>query len=299
MNDEKIQIGKKYNKLLVLCISDIKYNRSKTYKCLCDCGKIVNLMASRLKSGQITCGCESYPKGKFAKKYTGFEDISGSYFSLLKYNAKKRKMAFEISVGDVWEKYICQNRKCYLSGMDVYFYNSITKSSDRGLTASVDRIDSSLGYTIDNIAICHHDINKIKIDYDIFDFINLCKKISSFSGVNKIVESPIIDKGYIQSLRHSAIKRKINFDICVEDIQAIFCKQGGVCAFSGDHLVFAKNYKERKLGIQNASVDRINNNEDYTLKNIQIIHKKINFSRQSFSIDRYKELCKIVVNYNS
>ena len=49
-------------------------------------------------------------------------------------------------------------------------------------TASLDRIDSSKGYTIDNIQWLHKDINKMKWDFSQEKFLELCKKIVNNLG---------------------------------------------------------------------------------------------------------------------
>lgn len=45
-------------------------------------------------------------------------------------------------------------------------------------TASPDRIDSSLGYTKDNVQWVHKDVNTIKWDLSHDRFVKLCKTIT-------------------------------------------------------------------------------------------------------------------------
>ena len=51
----------------------------------------------------------------------------------------------------------------------------IERSKNR--TASLDRIDSNKGYTIDNVQWVHKDINKMKMDLEEDVFIDNCKLI--------------------------------------------------------------------------------------------------------------------------
>lgn len=46
------------------------------------------------------------------------------------------------------------------------------------MTASLDRIDSSRGYEIDNIQWVHKDVNKMKMGLSQNEFIDICKIIS-------------------------------------------------------------------------------------------------------------------------
>lgn len=70
-------IGKKYGKLLVLSSDDARYKKDllktnkphRYWKCLCDCGNIIEVEGSHLKSGHtISCGCiKSMGEQKIAK----------------------------------------------------------------------------------------------------------------------------------------------------------------------------------------------------------------------------------------
>ncbi len=49
---------------------------------------------------------------------------------------------------------------------------------DSGVSASIDRIDSSKEYTIDNVQLVHKDVNLMKNHFNQDYFINMCKMIS-------------------------------------------------------------------------------------------------------------------------
>ena len=56
---------------------------------------------------------------------------------------------------------------------------AVVKIGDKSkTTASLDRIDSSKGYTTDNIQWVHKDINIMKNDYGNDYFIEICKKVA-------------------------------------------------------------------------------------------------------------------------
>ena len=60
--------------------------------------------------------------------------------------------------------------------MDLRFQS---KNSIRDGTASLDRIDSSRGYVIDNIQWVHKDINWLKNDWSQKEFIELCSRVAN------------------------------------------------------------------------------------------------------------------------
>lgn len=63
---KKIYIGDVFGLLTVTGITDIIDNSGhKHYKCLCQCGKIINVRGSNLTSeNTISCGCSKMSKGE-------------------------------------------------------------------------------------------------------------------------------------------------------------------------------------------------------------------------------------------
>lgn len=104
-----------------------------------------------------------------------YEDIGKHTWVSLLTGAKTRNLCVNISPKDIWEVYIKQNKKCALSGVPIYF----GKTQKFETTASVDRINSKIGYTLDNIQIVHKQINIMKMDLSQEDFINICIKIAN------------------------------------------------------------------------------------------------------------------------
>lgn len=152
-------------------------NGCQLWKCKCKCGKIQSITKTNLvhkKPSCRTCG----NKNRIHKSYKGYEDISGTYWAEVRSSAMKRKFEFELDIKDVWDLYIKQNRKCALSGQYIQFHK-IHRHKDR--TASIDRIDSNKGYTLDNIQIVHRDINYMKRDLVDGDFILQCIKVADFN----------------------------------------------------------------------------------------------------------------------
>lgn len=103
------------------------------------------------------------------RKYCG--EISGERWARILVGAKSRDIEFYITQEFAWNLFLSQKRKCKLTGLSIDFNDK---------TASLDRIDSSLPYTNENVQWIHKDINIMKHDYSQKDFIKMCKKISNY-----------------------------------------------------------------------------------------------------------------------
>jgi hypothetical protein len=150
-------VGQRFNKLLVIeRARNDKFGKSM-WVCLCDCGNktIVN-SGSLLRNLTTSCGCN---KIKYLH-HKHYEDIPYYFFRKLENGAIDRGIEFNITIEDIWVQYIKQNKKCAISGLDIFFASSGDKDIER--TTSVDRIDSSIGYVKDNIQIVHKRVNIIK-----------------------------------------------------------------------------------------------------------------------------------------
>lgn len=171
------KLGKKYNLLTVIEFIGTDSVGNARWLCRCDCGKekIVrgkSLLRDRVKS----CGCLNWINGRKNKRWTGYEDISGDFWSTMMNRAKQRGHDFTISIEEAWNQFIKQGRKCLFSGIDLIFTSGKLNKSKQ--TASLDRIDSSKGYTIDNICWVHKEINKMKLDHSVEHFIELCESVA-------------------------------------------------------------------------------------------------------------------------
>lgn len=148
-------------------------------KVKCTCGSNIekDLPKSHLKS-KLSKGCEKCSRFHTSK---GVGLLSGEYWSLVVNSAKKRKLDFSITMNDAWDLYLLQDKKCALSGLELIFepncvhHKNVDNRKIR--TASLDRIDSSKGYVLENIQWVHKDVNKMKNDFDEDYFKEICKLI--------------------------------------------------------------------------------------------------------------------------
>lgn len=183
----KIKTSKKYNSVDLLgrkfgLLSVVKKSEKMTktrgalWICNCNCGATVELSTNALLAhNNRTCGDKT--KHFKASKYVG--EIPMAHLHLTKWNALKRDISFKISDEYVWDLFLQQKRKCALSGVELTFVKgkNAWKNRSIGTNASLDRIDSNLGYIVGNVQWVHKDINKMKMSYDNRNFILMCKTI--------------------------------------------------------------------------------------------------------------------------
>lgn len=161
---------KKGDKKHSLTIIDYKYNTNNRTQITvrCDCGNINSI--STYHFGKVkTCRNCFYKNGIEHPSYKGTKNITQTYFSQIKLNAKKRNLQFNLNIKMLDALLIKQNYKCYISQQDISVHDH---------TASLDRIDSSKGYVKNNIAWVHKDIQRMKSDFPLLYFIDICNKIS-------------------------------------------------------------------------------------------------------------------------
>lgn len=175
--------GLKFGQLMVLskAIRPAHIITKATYwNCQCDCGKLHVVKRSSLLNGEIkTCGCGHSKRKEKSPFWKGYEQVYGDMVSNYKRSAEKRGLAFDLDAKFLWELYIRQGRKCYISGLDLHF---ATTSYSHDGNLSLDRIDSAKGYTKDNVGWVEKRINHMKWDLSLEEFKQLCTTIINYDS---------------------------------------------------------------------------------------------------------------------
>lgn len=302
----QLEPGMVFNRLTTVKKHSVTKNGTVRWECLCECGNTTHVSTAELKRnvsgrfGTVSCGCLHNSKtaiknqeniARKSPKWSGYEDISNNTWTVILRGAKARSINVDISIIDAWNIFIGQEKKCYLSGLDLNFLSNHI--------ASLDRIDSRLGYTIENSKWCHKDINRIKWKFDKNIFIKHCINLYLFDGLFQYEEIDVDLKMYAKQLKRGAQRRSYSFNIDEKDILNTLRNQGGKCALTGIDVNLPENSRNKRLKEYNGSVDRIDNRVGYEKNNIQIIHKDLNKSRGPFELNYYKELCKLIAIHNT
>lgn len=285
-------LGQRFGNLLVLEKTGRILKGFSEWKCICDCGNTAYRNIRQLRvAGKTSCGCNMHNKGVLNHSYTGTKNITGLFFSHIRTAAHKRNLPFLITINEIEELWQQQNSMCALSGVPIALPVGWTGKK----TASLDRIDSTLGYTLDNVQWVHKDINMMKFDLDNIQFINLCNLITNPLSYNILINHNVdILYSIFRTCKYNADKRKILFNITQNDLLQQFIKQNGCCAITGQKLILPYKYNDKYT----ASIDRVNNAIGYTIDNIQWVHKIVQMTRKKLSIDSYQNWARLVVKYN-
>jgi hypothetical protein len=97
------------------------------------------------------------------------------HWSYIVGGAKKRNVPLTITRDYSLELYHKQGGRCALTGVELKWRLS---SKCNTWTASLDRIDSTVGYVSGNVQWVHRDINRMKWDLDEQAFIDLCTQVA-------------------------------------------------------------------------------------------------------------------------
>lgn len=142
------------------------------WKCACE-NEIIARKNNVLYGTTTSCGC-SRKRGN-SKLWKGVGEVSKTFWYRLIAGAKKRKIEVSVTMDDAWKIFQQQNRRCAITGELLYFAEA--GNNEVGGTASLDRIDSTKGYTPDNIQWVHKEVNMMKRDLPLPTFFTWCKKV--------------------------------------------------------------------------------------------------------------------------
>jgi hypothetical protein len=150
------------------CAQTITYDNKSSYKS----AQYRNSICKRCRTIRANKSEKRNNSGEKNPFWKGYKDIPFHWFS--KYFLRKgRKRDGDITIQQIYDLWIEQDKKCKLSGLDIDFIRR-----DNGVSASIDRIDSSKEYTIDNVQLVHKNINLMKNSFNQDYFISVCKMIS-------------------------------------------------------------------------------------------------------------------------
>lgn len=181
--------GKRFGRLLVIKFDkwvERRYTNVGMWLCLCDCGKECSVSTARLnhKRGTKSCGCllkdHVKKKLKYKGKAVGYAALNG-YFTSYRNRAYKKNIVFELT-----KEYFGElvSRNCMYCGSQPF--NMVPKKvknniNGRIIVNGIDRIDSSIGYTVDNCVPCCKICNVMKNSLTKREFLEWVEKIYKYS----------------------------------------------------------------------------------------------------------------------
>lgn len=180
---KKDMIGRRFTNLLILDFAYMKQGNSH-WKCICNCGKEIIVARHSLISGNTTsCGCMRVYRNK--KGEIGLKRLFAQYRD----QARKKDRKFEIDI-NIFKELTSSN--CTYCGSPPVSIITIRNNKNKIIQKyssykynGLDRIDSSKGYSLENVTTCCKWCNIAKRDRSVEDFLNHIENIFNFSIRNK------------------------------------------------------------------------------------------------------------------
>ena len=191
-----IPVGTTFNRLRVLKKIKVEGESLSHYLCECDCGSIKTIPRNSLVTGHTqSCGCLNIER---VFKKPGIRGLT-RLWNICKYNAKTRNLSFELTF-EQHNNIIEQS--CFYCGKEPSDKNPYLKKDgfphkskkqrkqetiDRAWVKAntIDRIDSTKGYFMENCVPCCAQCNTAKMDYTQEEFIEHANKITKFQEKKK------------------------------------------------------------------------------------------------------------------
>lgn len=159
-------LGKKIGKWTVKKLIDKGKFRRATVECQCECGVMVNVVASYLVNGK-TKACRNCCRKK-AVGVSAFNRLFRQY----KRQAEKRGLEWGLSKSEFMS---IIKQDCYYTGIKP---SNIMRTQGGSIVYNgIDRIDNKKGYTYDNCVACNGEVNRMKSNLSYSQFIDICNSV--------------------------------------------------------------------------------------------------------------------------
>ncbi len=303
--------------------SQSEFNRSqklgRPHFCSLRChAKYRGLGTSKVKANRTTSHLKDIIR---TDEYSPFRN----HLKVMKKSAKRRKHECGVTLADLkqlWEK---QKGICPYTRWNLLLLPSTTDYQNAILTidrASVDRIDSSLGYTPDNIQFVAVIANFAKNIFTEQDLITFCDDVYKYRilGENnsididntalKVAANVLIKSRrdeyspFRQHLKLARRRVKSNgreCNITLEYLKQFWKKQDGRCPYTGwklDNLQTTSEWDSNILHPKTASLDRIDSCKGYVFGNIQFVSVMANYAKRDFLEEELLRFCEAVGGVN-
>lgn len=211
-----------------------------------------------------------------------FITIIKTYKNRLK---RKPSISFNLTSNILIKKYQEQDGKCIFTGDKLSFKNNINK-------VTISRINFRNNFTKENTKLVTWKANYIRnhlrhdFNYVIKEIVNNCKNydnleciIHKFTRSQRVYINKLLNTCQLNCLKRKRKNRLRSaiFKIKIKDIEMLYSRQRGKCAYSGMNLSF------RKMDKYKLSIDRIDSDLGYTIDNIHLVCWIINQAKGNMS----------------
>lgn len=176
--------GQRFGRLIVLKFSHYreypegdKVRKRAIFTCQCDCGDVKDIPAIQLGKGTSSCGCllREVAAEKGRKSALPYGDASlNKLYGTYQTQARNRSLDFNLTKTQ-FMKLISSN--CYYCGQIPAQLAGELKGNGRARYNGIDRVDNSIGYTIENCVPCCDMCNHAKKNHSQSDFLNWVQRL--------------------------------------------------------------------------------------------------------------------------
>ena len=157
----------------------IKDKDGRYYKPCPECNKQQSYLRKNYAEHSLRLNklCKSCSNKKIDNCHRGWHrGIRVSWFNKFKICAETRGKDWNLSIDEVADVMEAQKNKCALTGWSIEFPES---GHPQEAPASIDRIDSALGYFKDNVQLVTREVNMMKQHYTQDEFMKVCKAVAN------------------------------------------------------------------------------------------------------------------------
>ena len=167
--DDTDRTGERYGNLTI-----IKHVGKRSWLCKCDCGDSITLPVSAFTDDRMTCGC-----GKSRRMARNEKTARNRVWTGYRVGARRRGLSWDLTNED-FDKLTSMN--CFYCGSPPGNLRKPGGKYEGGDFAynGIDRVDSGLGYSLENVVACCRICNRAKMDMSFDEFIAYLDRISAF-----------------------------------------------------------------------------------------------------------------------
>lgn len=169
--------GMRFGKLVVVEFAG-RSGVHALWECRCDCGAVITVYGTNLRGGKSSqcSSCGHAVAGEKLRQLVG--EMPVSLWTRIVRNAKNRGIDVLITPEYAADLFVAQGRKCAMSSEQLSF-GERNNWQLVNITASLDRIDTTRGYEEGNVQWVHKDVNLMKGDMSLSEFIHWCRLVAN------------------------------------------------------------------------------------------------------------------------
>ena len=172
------EIGKTYYDLTCLRFFGRNKNNNAFFEYKCICGKNHIAMGIHVRTGSIkSCGCRLKTNPGCPRRLEYGESSFNRMFRSYKYHAKKRGYDFLLNKEEF--KNITK-KNCYFCGEEPREVRNDKNSNGLYVGNGIDRLDNTLGYSVENCVPCCGECNRAKLGRTENEYIDHIKRVYKF-----------------------------------------------------------------------------------------------------------------------